>query len=202
VTQSIDNVVGQVECSGALLGGVTVPTVSGGSLLVVTFQALGPFPSDLIIVNPQIIDLVSGGAHIVSPLTVINGTFLSPPVLSFISPNASWAPGFHVRHLSKGQTTVALQGFIMLAANAPFSGFGGVIFTIVDPAGNQFQVQSTINFMFPGNSTIVTGTFNIVGSNGGILGTYQLFGTLLRCPLPTACATGATVQGLSFKVKA
>jgi hypothetical protein len=77
-----------------------------------------------------------------------------------------------------------------------------VLFTIVDPAGNQFQVQSTINFMFPGNSTVVTGQFDIVGSNGGILGTYQLFGTLLRCPLPTACATGVTVQGFSFKVKA
>jgi hypothetical protein len=201
VTQSIDNVVGQVECSAALLGGITVPTVSGSSLLIVTFQALGPFPSDLIVVNPQIISEVNGGAMQI-PVSTVNGTFLSPPVLAFIIPNATTASGQRVRHLSKGQTTVDLQGFIMLATNAPFSGFGGVIFTIIDPNGNQFQVQSNIAFMFPGNSATVTGTFDIVGGNGGTTGTYLLFVTLLRCPLPSACAQGATVQGLSFKVKA
>jgi hypothetical protein len=200
VACTADNNAGQIECSGALLGGVTIATASG-ALCLITFTALAPFSSDLTILNPQIIIEQNGGA-VQIPVSVMNGTFLSPPVLSFISPNATWAPGQHVRHLFKGQTTVNLQGLIMLSPNAPFSGFGGVLFTIVDPAGNQFQVQSTINFMFPGNSTVVTGQFDIVGSNGGILGTYQLFGTLLRCPLPTACATGATVQGFSFKVKA
>ncbi len=201
VTQSTDNVVGQVECAGALLGGVTIPTVSGASLLIVTFTSLGPFPSDLTILNPQIIVVINGGAMQI-PVSTVNGTFLSPPVLAFVIPNATTAPGERVRHLVKGQTTVDLQGFIMLLPNAPFSGFGGVVFTIIDPSGNQFQVQSNIAFMFPGNSATVTASFDIVGNNGGTTGTYLLFATLLRCPLPSACATGSTVQGLSFKVKA
>jgi hypothetical protein len=201
VTQSIDNAVGQVECAGALLGGVTVPTVSGGSLLIATFKALGPFPSSLTILNPQIIVVVNGGAMQI-PVSIVNGTFLSPPVLLFVIPNATTAPGQRVSHLFKGQTAIDLQGFIMLATNAPFSGFGGVIFTIVDPSGNQFTVQSNIAFMFPGNSATVTAHFDFVASNGGITGTYHLFGTLLRCPLPTACATGATTNGLSFKLMA
>jgi hypothetical protein len=201
VTQSIDNVVGQVECAGALLGGVTVPTVSGGSLLIVTFQALGPFPSDLVIVNPQIISEVNGGAMQI-PVSIVNGTFLSPPVVLFIIPNATTAPGQRVSHLFKGQTAITLQGFIMLATNAPFSGFGGVRFTIVDPLGNSVQVDSNIAFMFPGNTATVTAPFDFIATNGGVTGTYHLFGTLLRCPLPTACATGSTTNGLSFKLSA
>src|SRR6266487_314533 len=199
VTQSIDNSAGQAECAAALLGGTTVNM--DGPVMQVTLQSLGPFPSDLIIVNPQIISLVNGGAMPV-PVTVVNGTFLSPPPVAFVSPNASPAPGEHVRFLRKGQTTIDLQGFLMLSATAPSAGWGGVIFTIVDPASNTYTVQSTINFMFPGNSTTVTGSFDIGGNNGGITGNYQIFVTLLRCPLPTSCAPGATVQGLSFKVKA
>jgi hypothetical protein len=201
VTQFADNMAGQVECAGALLGGVSVDATFGGSLMIVTFTALGPFPSALTLVNPQIIINVNGSAHQI-PVSVVNGNFLSPPVLAFIAPNATTAPGQRVRHLFKGETTVDLQGFIMLSTKASFAGFGGVRFTIVDPNGNQFTVDSTIGFMFPGNSTTVTAHFDIVGSNGGITGTYLLFGTLLRCPLPTACATGATVQGLDFKLKA
>lgn len=200
VACTIDNFAGQVECSAALLGGVTIATADG-ALCIITFTALAPFGSDLNVLNPQII-VEQNGSAVQIPVSVVNGTFLSPPVLSFIIPNATTASGQRVRHLSKGQTTVDLQGFIMLASNAPFSGFGGVLFTIVDPSGNQFTVQSNIAFMFPGNSATVTASFDIVGNNGGTTGTYLLFGTLLRCPLPTACATGSTVQGLSFKVKA
>lgn len=201
VTQAIDNSAGSVECSAALLGGASVDATFGGSLMIVTFQALGPFPSDLIIVSPQVIQLVNGGAQQVS-VSIVNGTFLSPPVLAFILPNATTAPGQRVRHLFKGQTTVDLQGFIMLSTNAPFAGFGGVEFTIVDPAGNSFVVDSNINFMPIGGSTTVTASFDIGAANGGLTGTYHLFGTLLRCPLPNACALGATTQGLDFKVKA
>jgi len=200
VACTIDNFAGQVECSGTLLGGVTIATASG-SLCIINFTALGPFSSDLTILNPQIISVCGGSACQVE-VSVVNGTFLSPPVLSFIIPNATTAPGERVRHIFKGQTTVDLQAFIMLVPNAAFSGFGGVIFTIVDPSGNQFTVQSNIAFMFPGNSATVTANFDIVGNNGGTTGTYLLFATLLRCPLPTACAQGSTVQGLSFKVKA
>jgi hypothetical protein len=200
VTQSIDNAVGQVECAGALLGGVTVPTATG-SLLIVTFQALGPFPSDLIIVNPQIITLVNGGAMQI-PVSIVNGTFLSPPPVLFVIPNATTAPGERVSHLFKGQTAIDLQGFIMLPTNAPFSGFGGVRFTIIDPSGHRFTVKSNIAFMFPGDSATVTAHFDFIASNGGITGTYLLFGTLLRCPLPSGCATGTTTNGLSFKLMA
>lgn len=201
VTQSIDNAVGQVECSGALLGGVTVPTVSGASLFIVTFKALGPFPSSLNIVNPQIIVEVNGGAMQI-PVSTVNGTFLSPPIVLFVLPNATTAPGERVSFLSKGQTAIDLQGFILLATNAPFSGFGGVVFTIVDPLGNSATVTSNIAFMFPGNSATVTAHYDFIAANGGVTGTYHLFATLLRCPLPTACATGATTNGLSFKLKA
>jgi len=200
VACTIDNFAGQVECSAALLGGVTIATADG-ALCIVTFTALAPFASDLTILNPQIIVLQNGSA-VQIPVSVVNGTYLSPPVLLFVIPNATTAPGERVSHLFKGQTSIDLQGFIMLATNAPFSGFGGVIFTIVDPTGNQFAVQSNIAFMFPGNSATVTAHFDFIASNGGVTGTYLLFATLLRCPLPTACANGATTQGLSFKLKA
>jgi hypothetical protein len=170
-------------------------------LLIVTFQALGPFPSDLIIVNPQIITLVNGGAMQI-PVSIVNGTFLSPPPVLFVIPNATTAPGERVSHLFKGQTAIDLQGFIMLPTNAPFSGFGGVRFTIIDPSGHRFTVKSNIAFMFPGDSATVTAHFDFIASNGGITGTYLLFGTLLRCPLPSGCATGTTTNGLSFKLMA
>ena len=201
VACSVDNLAGQAECAATLLGGVTVDATFGGNLCTLTFTSLAPFGSDLTILNPQIIIEMNGGA-VQIPVAVQNGFFLSPPPVAFVAPNATTAPGERVRHLFKGQTTVDLQAFIMLPSNAPFSGFGGVVFTIIDPAGNQFQVPSTINFMFPGNSTTVTGNFDIVGNNGGITGTYLLFVTLQRCPVPSSCAPGATVQGLSFKLKA
>src|SRR5437879_8294105 len=173
VACTADNNAGQIECSGALLGGVTIATASG-ALCLITFTALGPFGSDLTILNPQIIIEQNGGA-VQIPVSVINGTFLSPPVLLFLIPNATTAPGQRVSHLFKGQTSIDLQGFVMLATNAPFSGFGGVIFTIVDPTGNQFTVQSNIAFMFPGNSATVTAHFDFIASNGGVTGTYLLF---------------------------
>ena len=200
VTQSTDNLVGQAECAGALLGGVVVPTASG-HILTVSLQSLGPFGSALTIMNPQIIVEVNGGA-VQIPVSINNGTFLSPPVLSFIKPNATVAPTERVSRLSHGDTTVDLQGFIMLSPTSAVAGFGGVRFTIIDPSSNVFTVDSNINFMLPGNSTTVTAQFNFVTNSGGATGTYVLFATLLRCPLPTSCADGATVQGLFFKVKA
>jgi hypothetical protein len=197
VACSADNFAGQVECSAALLGGVTIATASG-PLCIVTFTALGPFSSDLTILNPQIISEVNGGAVVV-PVTVVNGAFLSPPVLSFISPNAQATPSVVKIHKSH---TVTLQAFIMLDSNAAFSGFGGVIFTVVGPGSvGTTTVQSNIAFMFPGNSATVTANFDYVAAFGSHTGTYQIFATLLRCPLPDSCAQGATIQGLSFRVK-
>jgi hypothetical protein len=123
---------------------------------------------------------------------------LAPPTLFFIVPNATAAPGQHVRFLSKGATDVTLQGLIQLSPTNPVAGYGGVVFTIVNPDGTTGQVTSNIAFMFPGNSTTVSGVYIFPI---GLVGTYQLFVTMLRCATPSSCIQGQTVNGLRFKVK-
>jgi hypothetical protein len=190
---------GVAEAAAALLGGDSVTVTSPTPLFQVTFKVISPIDSSFTIdAKTGLVQLVSGIPTPVSITTTGGGAFISPPVLLFVAPNATTAPGQRVRFISKGATDVALTGLIQLSPTAPKGGFGGVIFTIVRPDGLSDTVTSNILFMFPGGSVTVTGTYVFPT---GEIGTYELFATMVRCSTPTACVNGATTNGLQFKVK-
>jgi hypothetical protein len=190
---------GVAQAAATLLGGDSVTVTSPTPLFQVTFKVLSPIDSSFTIdSNTKLVQLVNGVPTPVSITTTGGGSFISPPVLLFVAPNATTAPGERVRFISKGATDVVLTGLIQLSPTAPKGGFGGVIFTIVKPDGTSDQLPSNILFMFPGGSVIVTGTYVFPK---GQVGTYELFATMVRCSTPTACVNGAATSGLQFKVK-
>ena len=190
-----------VESAFTLLGGVTtsVSAFSPATLFTVTFLVVSPGDSALTISSAQIA-AESGGSAVPVPTTIMSGQYLLPPTLNFVAPNGQPAAS-HTLHLFKGQTAINYTGLIQLSPTAPRAGFGGVVITVVNPAQTEvYTVTSTIAFMFPGQSATVWGIVDF--SDNPIIGTYTVTVTMLRCPLPSGCITGATANGQPFKVKA
>jgi hypothetical protein len=175
---------------------LTSPT----AVLTLTFKALAASFTTLHISQAQLVVLPG---ETLAPVVTSDGTFGVPPSLSFILPNATVAAGQRVSKISRGNTAVTLQGFIMMDSTNVRAGFGGVTFDIIDPTGADTPIQSNIAFMFPGASATVTASYSFANS-GNAIGTYHIVVTMLRCTTsdPSSCVNGATVNGLFFKLKA
>jgi len=187
-----------VESAYTLLGGVTAQ-VSSATLLTITFMVVGQGDSPLTISSATIAALEDGQTVSV-PTDIMSGQYLLPPTLNFVAPNGQPAAA-HTLHLFKGETSLTYNGLIQLSPTDPRSGFGGVVITVVNPTGSEvYTVQSNIAFMFPGQSATVSGIVDF--SDNPLIGSYSVTVTMLRCPLPNGCITGATANGQPFKVKA
>ena len=177
----------------------SVTLTSPTAVMILTFMALSPSFTTLHISQA---DLAVLPGPTMPPVTTFDGTFGVPPSLSFILPNATVAPGQRVSKISTGATPVTLKGFIMMDSSNVRAGFGGVTFDVIDPTGADTPIQSNIAFMFPGGTATVTATYDFATS-GNAIGTYHIVVTLLRCTTPdlSSCVSGATTQGLFFKLK-
>ncbi len=195
--------ISSVRYAVAGLGGASV-TLNNSPMLIVTFNIISSTDSDLII-DPSVVVNIHGNpttlGTVCTPLnepncdeTVNNGTFLIPPHILIMPPNASiTSPTERVRHIHKASDQpVHMMAFIMLDPNAARPGFGGVTFDVFDPSGGDTPITSSIVFLFPGDSATVTGDYFFPF----ILGPYTVTVTPLQCPVPTACSAGApTVLG-------
>ncbi len=203
VATIVDNGIGEVRYAVTLLGGNTVDASGMVAALKVTFQVVASQDSPLNIAG-QIVQLVNGVPTTVTNVTMNNGSFVVPPTILIVPPNSDVKPGERLRRISKGEDHVDLIGYVQLAPNSTRPGFGGVVFDIVSPNG-EVQVSSSIAFMFPGNSTTVTGSF-FYPLDSSSVGTYDYSVFALRCVTTTACIQGTkaylSLDGPFFKVKA
>jgi len=199
-----DNGVGEVRYAVTLLSGSTVDASGTVAALKITFQVVGAVDTPLTIGSSTVAQLISGVVTNVDSVVTTNGLFLVPPNILIVPPNSDVAAGQRVRHLKHGQDHTDLIGYIQLDPNANRPGFGGVIFDITGPGG-EVQVMSDVAFMFPGNSSTVTGTFFFPLDSSSI-GTYTYSVIAMRCVTTTFCAPGSTsflsLNGPFFKVKA
>jgi len=151
-------------------------------------------------ISSATIAALEDGQTVSVPTDIMSGQYLLPPTLNFVAPNGQPAAA-HTLHLFKGETSLTYNGLIQLSPTDPRSGFGGVVITVVNPTGSEvYTVQSNIAFMFPGQSATVSGIVDF--SDNPLIGSYSVTVTMLRCPLPNGCITGATANGQPFKVKA
>jgi hypothetical protein len=204
IATTVDNLAGCVRYAVTLLSGTTIDASGTVAILFVTFQVVAAQDSPLNIMNPQVIQLLNGVPVAVDNIVVNNSVFLVPPTILVVPPYSDVHSGERTRRISKGEDHVDLIGYIQLAPNSTRPGFGGVIFDIVGPGG-EVQVPSNVAFMFPGNSTTVTGTFFYPLASSSI-GTYSYSVFAMRCVTPSACIIGTkaylSLDGPFFKVKA
>ena len=193
-----NNVPGTIASAYTLFG-VSTTVSSPAALFIATFLVTSSGSSDLTI-SAATVAAESGGIAVSVPTTVISGEYVLAPNLFFVPPNGQPAGG-HSLHLFKHQTSINYTGLVQLDPNATQGAFGGVVITVVNPTQSEvYTVTSTTAFMFPGQSATVWGIVDF--SDNPQIGTYTVTVTLLRCPQPTACITGATAVGQPFKVKA
>jgi len=189
---------GSIHSAYTLLS-VSTTVSSSEALFMATFSVIGAGNSDLSI-SPASIVAETGGVAVAVPTTVMSGQYLPAPNLFFVPPNGQPAAA-HTLHLFKGQTAINYTGLIQLDPNATSGAFGGVVITAINPTQTEvYTVTSTTAFMFPGQSATVWGIVDF--SDNPQIGTYTVTVTMLRCPSPSACITGATAVGQPFKVKA
>ena len=204
IATTVDNLSGCVRYAVTLLSGTTIDASGTVAILFVTFQVVAAQDSTLNIMNPQVVQLLNGVPVSVDSILLNNSLFSVPPTVLIVPPYSDVHSGERIRHISKGQDHVDLIGYIQLAPNSTRPGFGGVMFDMIGPGG-EVQVPSNVAFMFPGNSTTVTGTFFYPLASSSI-GTYSYSVFALRCVSPTACTTGTkaflSLNGPFFKVKA
>jgi hypothetical protein len=195
VVTGFSDTLGTVRTAFAILGGSTVQVTTPQALLKVTFKVVGAGDSPLALTNVGLVGLLNGGAVSI-PATTTDGQFLLPPSLVFRPPNAQALAGDGNGCTGNVDCSdIILTGYIMLATDATRAGFGGVRFTLVGPQGTH-TYDSNIVFLFPGQSATVTHYIPLTN----VAGTYQLFATILLCPVPTSCTPGQTVTGVSFRV--
>jgi hypothetical protein len=196
VTGSCSDGVGACESAQVLLGGSMV-TVSTAQVFSVNFKVLTSTPSNLLITKSDVASLV-GGQVVSVPVTVSNGTFGVPPVLTFLIPNAT--ANRVVSHLKHNQLQVTLTAFILFNSTNVRAGFGGVLFDVIDPHGVDTTLTSNIAFFFPGQSGTVTAVYSF-NTSGNALGNYNIIVTMLRCADPSSCVNGQSTSGTFFKLK-
>lgn len=207
VAQIDSDETGEVRSASTLLGGASL---AGGSytLMQVTFTVVGTQDSALDLVETEIVALDLNG-NTMSIIPALNdGQFFVPPNVVFNLTTMTLgdiaaqtvSPGQRSRVLSRGETFVDVRGFIQLDPSALRAAFGGVRFTVVDPANNMYTADSAIVFLFPGQTATVPGTV----SYDGVLGTYRVFVTVLRCAGSdvSSCVEGDSTSGKFFKVRA
>ena len=195
IVESANDATGTIRTAQTLLGGITKNVGAPEPVLIVTFSVDNSLDSFFDITNDQIVVKV-GPSPAFLPHDTVDGEFLSPPVVAMHRWDVSVAPSDRQRFLSRGELSVTLVGTMRMHNLATRGGYGFIIFDIVDPTGNTFSVMSNVAFVNPGEIVNVYATFTYAG----IMGRYELFGTIYRGPTETFFVPGEFTSGLHFFV--